>query len=182
MKACLIVIDMQNDFLDRLQAPERRRLVDNTNALIASFRRAGLKVIWVYQTFKADLSDAFLEMRDKNISVVIEGTHGARLADGMDARSTDQQVLKKRYSAFFETELDSILSEHQPEHLVIAGVNTHACVRMTAIDAYQRDHLVILAEDCIGSPQAHHAEISLAYLKDKIARVMPGEEIARLIG
>lgn len=34
---------------------------------------------------------------------------------------------------------------------MIAGVNTHACVRVTAIDAYQRDYKLILAEECIDS-------------------------------
>jgi len=56
----------------------------------------------------------------------------------------DAVLVKKRYSAFFGTDLDTLLSTIQPDVLVIAGVNTHAYVRMTAIDAYQRDYDVIV--------------------------------------
>lgn len=49
---------------------------------------------------------------------------------------------------------------------------------MTAIDAYQRDFSVILAADCIDSYDREHHEISLRYMKDKIAAVMTDAEIA----
>jgi isochorismate hydrolase len=62
--------------------------------------------------------------------------------------------------------------------LILAGINTHACIRMTAIDAYQRDIPVILAADCIGSYDREHHEISLRYMKDKIAVVMSNGELA----
>ena len=51
----------------------------------------------------------------------------------------EHRLSKKRYSAFFKTGLDQTLDLLKPVVLVLAGVNTHACVRMTAIDAYQRD-------------------------------------------
>ena len=181
MKACLIVIDLQNDFLERIKPTARRSLLDNTNKLIAAVRQNAQKVIWVHQSFKRDLSDAFLEMRDNQISVVVEGTKGAELADGLDVRPSDAKILKKRYSAFFNTGLDDILAAEPPEFLVMAGLNTHACIRMSAIDAYQRDYRVVLAEACIGSPQTEHADVSLAYLKNKIARILPNDEIVRLI-
>ncbi len=63
----------------------------------------------------------------------------------------DQVIVKKRYSAVFGTDLDARISEFRPDVLVIAGVNTHACVRMTAIDAYQRDYDVIVAAECVAS-------------------------------
>jgi maleamate amidohydrolase len=74
---CLIVIDMQNDFLDRLEAANRVRLVSKTNQLVDSFRASGCPIIWIKQTFKPDLSDAFLQMRDRQISIVIDGSEGA---------------------------------------------------------------------------------------------------------
>ena len=49
---------------------------------------------------------------------------------------------------------------------------------MTAIDAYQRDWEVILAADCIGSYDREHHEVSLRYMRDKIAEVLSNSEIA----
>ena len=59
-------------------------------------------------------------------------------------------------------------------------MNTHACVRTTAIDAYQRDLEVIIVREAVGSYDKEHAAVSLRYLDGKIARVLPlGEEVAR---
>jgi isochorismate hydrolase len=86
-------------------------------------------------------------------------------------------VIKKRYSAFFGTELDQMLSRLRPDVLILAGINTHACVRMTAIDAYQRDWEIIMAADCVDSYDPEHHDISMKYMKDKIATVMTNQEI-----
>ncbi|WP_461328595.1 cysteine hydrolase family protein [Bradyrhizobium liaoningense] len=81
----------------------------------------------------------------------MEGTRGSMLHPGLDWRSTDLTFVKKRYSAFFKTPLDEALAKIDPSELVLCGVNTHACVRMAAIDAYQRDYRVVIARECVGS-------------------------------
>lgn len=176
--AALLLIDMLGDFLDRWPAGERRALIASTNALVALFRQRGLPVIWVRQEFKADLSDAFLDMRKRAISITIEGTRGAEIADELDWRETDTTIIKKRYSAFYGTGLDSLLARICPDTLVIAGINTHACIRMTVIDAYQRDYEVLIASDCVDSYDREHAKVTLEYLADKIALLRTNEEIA----
>ena len=124
---CLIVIDMLNDFLDRWQADERAGLIGRTNHLIAAFRELSCPVIWVRQAFKPDLSDAYLEMRDKKISVIIEGTHGAQIHDDLDCRASDTIVIKKRYSAFFGTNLYDIVNRHD-QTFFGSGRREHACL------------------------------------------------------
>ncbi len=175
---CLIVIDMQNDFLDRLEVNCRAGLILKTNQLIDIFRASGCPVIWVQQLFSCDLSDAFLEMRDRRISVAIEGTAGAEIHSDLARRDEDTVVVKKRYSAFFGTNLEQILSDLGPEQVTLAGVNTHACIRTTAIDAYQRDMRVLLASECIDSYDPEHARISMAYMDKKIAAAMTNEQIS----
>jgi nicotinamidase-related amidase len=89
----------------------------------------------------------------------------------------DLEIVKKRYSAFFGTFLDAVLKSEGVTRCVIAGVNTHACVRMTAIDAYQRDYDVVIASDCVDSWDAEHHEVTLRYLEGKIARLMTNDEL-----
>jgi isochorismate hydrolase len=52
---------------------------------------------------------------------------------------------------------------------------------MAATDAYQRDWQVTLAADCVGSYDREHHEISLRYMKDRIAAVMSNDKIDRML-
>jgi nicotinamidase-related amidase len=177
----LIVIDMAVDFFDRSPAlaSQRERLVTAINDLTSRVRSAGHAVIWVRQEFKPDLSDAFLDMRRRNISITIEGTEGCRILPELDREPSDLEVVKKRYSAFYGTELDSLLASLRARTLVFAGINSHACVRTAVIDAYQRDYEIILAEDCIGSYDEEHHETSVRYLAAHMTRLLDNAAIGR---
>ena len=179
MKAVLIVVDMLSDFFDRSStlAAQRSQLVVRTNALVRVFRSLEQPIIWVRQEFAQDLHDAFLEMRANNVSITIAGTAGCQLLPELEHLPQDSILVKRRYSAFFGTDLDARLSEIQPNILVIAGVNTHACVRMTAIDAYQRDYDVIVAAECVASSDVEHHDVTLRYLDGNIARVLSTTDV-----
>ena len=173
----LIVVDMLRDFLDRWPAHARETLVQSTNELVAMMRSRGNPIIWVRQEFEPDLSDAFPEMRANNTRVTIKGTPGCQIVPELQVAASDIVLVKKRYSAFFGTDLDRMLHELKPDPIIIAGINTHSCVRMTAIDAYQRDLPVVLARECVGSYEAEHHAIMLRYLQGKIAKLMSNTEI-----
>jgi maleamate amidohydrolase len=153
MKAVLVVVDMLNDFFERSEvlAAQRARLVAATNSVVRGFRSRELPVIWIRQEFASDLHDAFSEMRSKNVSITIAGTPGCEILSELEVLETDSIIVKKRYSAFFGTNFADRAYELRPEFIVIAGVNTHACVRMTAIDAYRLDYQVVVAADCVAS-------------------------------
>jgi nicotinamidase-related amidase len=182
MKApALIVIDMLNDFLQAWAPASRQRLVDSTNVLIGILRDHDRPVVWVRQEFEPDLRDAFAEMRATGKRITIKETPGCQIVSDLAAAPSDTIIVKKRYSAFYGTTLDQVLADLRPDGLILAGINTHACIRMAAIDAYQRDWEVILAADCVGSYDQEHHEISLRYMKGKIASVMNNEEIRSLL-
>lgn len=182
MKApALIVIDMLNDFLQTWPPAARQRLISSINSLARSMRRRQLPVIWIRQEFEPDLRDALPEMRKKAIRVTIRGTPGSQIAADLEVAPSDCIIIKKRYSAFFGTTLDQLLASLKPDGLIVAGINTHACIRATAIDAYQRDWEVILAMDCVDSYDREHHDISLRYLNGKIAATMSNREIVELL-
>jgi nicotinamidase-related amidase len=173
----LIVVDMLRDFLDGWPAHAREKLVQSTNELVAIVRGRGNPIIWVRQEFEPDLSDAFPEMRAKRTPITIKGTPGCQIVPELPIGPSDTVLVKKRYSAFFGTDLDRILRELNPDTIILAGINTHACVRMTAIDAYQRDLPVVLARECVASYDEEHHAITLRYLQGKIAKLMTNAEI-----
>jgi nicotinamidase-related amidase len=176
-KPVLIVIDMLNDFLSGWDRTRRENLVQAINGLAGAMRRLSLPVVWIRQEFEPDLRDAFPEMRAKRIHKVIKGTAGCQILPELALAPSDRVIVKKRYSAFFGTNLDRTLSQIVPDAIILAGINTHACIRTTAIDAYQRDWTVVLALDCIDSYDREHHDVSLRYMKDKIAAVMSNQEI-----
>jgi nicotinamidase-related amidase len=176
-KPVLIVIDMLYDFLESWEPARRERLVHAINELVGVMRSFSRPVIWVRQEFDPDLHDAFPEMKAKGIHITIKGTKGCEILSDLTVAPSDAVIVKKRYSAFFGTNLDEVLARLAPDAVILAGINTHACIRTTAIDAYQRDWPVIVAADCVDSYDPEHHEISLRYMKDKIAAVMSNQEI-----
>jgi nicotinamidase-related amidase len=174
---------MLNDFFrghHELTA-QRCSLVASVNKLARAFRESKQPVIWIRQEFSPDLSDAFLEMRKYNLRVTIAGTTGAEILPELERDPLDCIIVKKRYSAFFKTNLDETLAALRPETLDVAGINTHACVRTTVIDAYQRDYEIVVASDCVASYDLEHHEMTKRYLDGAIARFLTGDEIAKML-
>lgn len=177
----LLVIDVLNDFTKQHSDADRASLIGGINDLAHTVRSANGRVIWVRQEFAPDLNDAFLGMRLHNDRVTIVGTVGAQLDDGLQPAEQDTIIIKKRYSAFFGTELDAILPRPIDTTLIICGLNTHACVRTSAIDAYQHDYDVVIATDVTRSYDQQHHLISLRYLGARIARLKTNNEIANML-
>lgn len=178
MTPAFVFVDLLEDFFSRPPLSGRRAAMSIAANDLASFARGkGFPVIWVRQEFEPDLSDAFQSMRETGTRVTIRGTAGCDVIREIERQPGDIEIVKKRYSAFFGTQLARLLEGARCSHLVIGGVNTHACVRATAIDAYQRDYKVILATDFIASYDDEFHRESLRYLAQSIGRPMTNSEI-----
>ena len=180
MRPLLLVIDMQNDFLDSWPAAARELLVRSTRTIWCCLIRShGFPVVWVRQEFETQTSVMpSRKPKARRISITIKGTPGCEIASQLPVAGNDPVIVKKRFSAFFGTKLEDVLAELRPDTLILAGINTHACIRTTAIDAYQRDWPVIIASDCVGSYDEEHHAITLRYLQREIAHAMSNQEIS----
>ena len=179
MTVATLFIDLQVDFFSshpRL-IQNRSRLASNVNRLAAISRSSGASIFWVKQIFAADLHDAPHAVRHGGYRITVQGTYGAQLLPEIGVDAADHTIVKKRYSAFFGTELDSILQRLACDRIVIAGINTHACVRTTAVDAYQRDYKILLADDCIDSYDRVHHDISMHYMDGKIGVALTNTQL-----
>jgi nicotinamidase-related amidase len=182
-RPAIFVIDMLNDCFGHAQLQRLRpSLCSSINELTAVARTAGCPVVWVRQEFEPDLSDAMLDMKRQDIRMFIKGTAGPRILDELYRSDTDLEVVKKRYSMFFQTGLDTLLQRLGTDQIILAGVNTHACIRAAAMDAYQRDFEVMIVRECVASKDAHHHDVTLDYLDGGVARVLPLQEVkARIL-
>ncbi len=120
-------------------------------------------------------------MRDENIKMYIEATFGSKILEELAPMDGEHEIIKKRYCAFFQTELDDLLKWLNPPYLVLAGVNTHACIRTAATDAYQLDYRVQIISDCVASPDQRHHDVSLDYL-ERVSKVVKLDEFIKAIG
>lgn len=180
-RPAVFIIDMLNDCfghaeLDRI----RPELCSSINQLTAFARANNLPVIWVRQEFEPDLSDAFIDMKRENIRMFIKDTSGVQILDELVRDDSDIEIVKKRFSMFYATELESMLDELNADPLILAGVNTHACIRTAAIDAYQRDFEVIIVRECVASKDSEHHEITLDYLDGGAANVVGLNELEKI--
>lgn len=181
-QTAIAIVDVQRDFFnDRAMVREKGCLVEKINELTRIARTNNIPIIWVRQEFKLDLSDAYLGMKRDGIKITIEGDPGSELLPELVVENSDDHIVKKRYSAFFGTELRDLLEAKGVKKLIIGGVKTHNCVRMTVIDAYQNDYDIILAADCLANIGDEHDEMTINFLCKHMATKMTNDEIISLI-
>jgi nicotinamidase-related amidase len=178
VRPAFIFVDLLADFFaNPVLLESRSAIADAVNDLSLFARSKGYPVIWVRQEFEPDLSNAFLSMRDSGTRITIRGTRGCEVIPELRRESSDLEVVKHRYSAFFETNLAALMRAMNVTHAILGGINTHACVRATAVDAYQLDYRVILATDTIASYDDEYHRESLRYLAQSIGTSMTNSKI-----
>ncbi|MDR2480267.1 MAG: cysteine hydrolase [Treponema sp.] len=183
MQTALLVIDLQNDFVgpgftDAESAEKiKKRLVPGINTATSLFRTAGNPVIFVKMIYKKDKSNWTLRMKDLDWPYCIEDTPGSGFFEGLQTEKTDIIVTKDRYSAFYTTDLDHFLRKNSINTLVITGMNTHACVRSTVMDAFERDYRVFIPGELVDSYNPVLHTQSLAYLENRLAALISFEEL-----
>src|SRR5205823_12892541 len=91
------------------------------------------------------------------------------------------ELHKRRFSAFFATDLALTLREQGVETIVLAGVKTNVCVRATAQDAFAHGFHVVVPREATNSNRPHLAEASLEDISLYIGRVVALEEAIELL-
>jgi nicotinamidase-related amidase len=151
--AALLVVDMQRFFLDPASptftcgglaiVPTLRRLVD-------AFRRAGRPVIYTRHVHHpGDLDRGIMGWWWE--AACIEGSPESEIHPDLAPTPDEKVVLKHRYSAFYNTDLEIVLRCLKVEDVVVSGVMTNMCCESTARDAYYRDYRVFFLADATGS-------------------------------
>ena len=95
----------------------------------------------------------------------IKGTPGAEVIPELELCDKDYVVPKRRYSGFFQTDLDILLKELGVKTVVITGLHTHMCCRHTSADAFCLGYDVVVAKEATNSFTEEDYQGGLAYLK-----------------
>ena len=151
--SALLVVDMQVFFLDPASPTFTcggEAILPNVGRLLHAFRQAGRPVIFTRHVHHPDHLDSGI-MGWWWEGMCLEGSPESEVHPALAPLPGEKQVLKHRYSAFYNTDLETVLRCLKVEDLVITGVMTNLCCESTARDAYFRDHRVFFLADGTGS-------------------------------
>jgi nicotinamidase-related amidase len=172
-QVALVVIDVQNGEV----APEDSGIPHmdggaerhaRIRELVGAARAGGVPVVFVQEVHKRTLGDFGRELDGVEGVHCLEGEPATQLADGLQPRPDEYLIRKRRYSAFFATELELVLKSYGARTLVLVGALTDVCVHYTFADAHQHDYHCRVVTDCVGgsSRRAHDAALeAMAYLQ-----------------
>lgn len=162
----LVVVDMQNDFCAVGGMVEKggrdvsavQDMAGRLPGLIESARGAGVLIVFVRSVLSSDrnfyLSDAWLEQAARmqgggytSFPVCADGSWEGDYYGDVRPREGDVVVTKHRYSAFHDTDLDTILRANHIRTIVVTGVSTDVCVETAVRDGFNRDYYVVPVGD-----------------------------------
>ena len=178
MTAAILVIDLVQDTFshDTPLARLAGEMLPGLNDFLKKARADGHRVIFSTDSFLQN--DFIFQGRMKPHS--IRGTSGAEIASGLDRQPEDVWLPKRRFSAFFKTDLDQTLRLWGIKTVAVAGVATQFCVLATAMDAVCHDFRAVILEDMSTSfsPRVHQAALDLyrGNVLDPIFRIMTGRK------
>jgi ureidoacrylate peracid hydrolase len=188
----LVIIDVQNDYChpDGVFAQKAKfsiksipTIYPNLRKLESVCRDRDIPIIWVKMIWDHDDEVGILANKSAFLKHegLRRGTWGAEIVSEMDVQPNDIIVEKKRFSAFYETNLSRILEDLGVKKIIVGGVRTDFCVESTVRDAFFRDYEVIIASDCTASYFSHFQEGSLRVLGTVFSKVMETEDIIPLL-
>ncbi len=141
----LIVVDMIKGNLPFFNE-DQLAIIPRIKRVAEEVRRSGNLVVYANDSYtEKDWLFRFMKRH------AIRGTNEVEVLDELKPESGDIVLEKKRFSAFFRTDLDLILREYGVEKVAIAGVNTHVCVLATALDAVSNNFEAVILKDCCAS-------------------------------
>jgi ureidoacrylate peracid hydrolase len=158
-KTAVIVVDMLNDFFlegGAMVLEGGHVLYDPISRLLEAARASGSPVYWANQWLDPD--DGLFQTRTPHC---IKGTWGAEIVPALPVPPGDTVVHKRRYSGFFQTDLDLRLREKGIETVIVTGVVTNICVRSTVNDAFFLGYRVVVPRQCVMATSPEAQEVHL---------------------
>ena len=175
----VLVVDFSRGFTDPegTLGSDLAREVEATNRVLAVAREREIPVIFTTIGFEPSLKDASLWLEKlPALEELIVGSKWVEIDPRLERREDETVVLKKGPSAFFGTNLPSILNSQDVDTVVLCGATTSGCIRATAIDLLQYGYPTLVPRECVGDRAQGPHEANLVDIQAKYADVVSVEE------
>jgi ureidoacrylate peracid hydrolase len=172
--AALLIIDMQNDYLDERgvlgqegrDLEPGRAIVEPIRQVIAAARGVEIPVVFLRNWHSsASDSEVWLEASNRRHPggprSAEANTWGAEWYPTLEPQDGDVKIDKTRYDAFLKTRLDQELRSRNVKTVVVCGTTTNVCVESTVRSAHMRDYYVVVVSDCCAAPDINLHRTSL---------------------
>lgn len=146
-QCAILVVDMLNDFFKEggeMVLEGGDVLYDPVESLTKAGRQLKMPILWLNQSLSPD--DTLFK---KRVVHCLKGSWGAEIVEDLTVADDDIIVPKRRYSGFFQTDLDLHLRERNVRQVIVTGVVTNICVRSTVNDAFFLGYDVFVPEECV---------------------------------
>jgi len=162
------------------------RQMEHVNAISNAARTKGLPVVWTHVAYMDNAADAGVWGTRTDTPDSLQNIKYGSERHAFDDRVTiDERVdavyTKRMPSAFFETPLQSFLTWHKVDTLVITGGSTSGCIRATAVDSLSHGYRTIIPIECVADKHESYHFANLTDLLIKYADVVPVSEVHEAI-
>jgi maleamate amidohydrolase len=185
-RAALVNVDLQRAYTDVAAFPASAyetdpRQAEYVNALAALSRRQGFPVVWTHVAYLPSGEDCGVwgtrtDTQDSLQNIKL-GSARAELDPRLERAPTDIVINKRMASAFFETNLASLLVFHGVDTVVVTGGSTSGCVRATVVEGLSRGYRMIVPEECTADRHEGPHFANLYDMAVKYADVLPVAEV-----
>jgi len=198
----LLVIDMQNGFCSPGGSYEKyggyigadlnayMQIVPNVVRVIAACRELKVPVFYSQQVREASGIDLFTRLHRiiprrraefLRIPACVRGTWDAAILDELRPVEGDHVVVKRRDSAFQDTELDLWLRSSYVDTIICTGVDTAICVENTLTDGFNMGYDVILVEDATASSWEEIGRATIMKVRGSYGWVLTADQLIQLL-
>ncbi len=174
MKAALLLIDIQEDFLHwpGLQ-PAAGALTARAAALLEGCRRRRIPVIHLWTSHRREEKRRMTHLKQSDRWFCVPGTAGHQPPARLRPQDGESIVEKSGFNGFTDTGLARLLGELGCDTVILAGVHLHACVRAAATECLERSLQVLVADDAVASNDPIHAACVRRWLADRCTAFEP---------
>lgn len=170
--SALLVIDIQQEDFKEMNDDNlheaRWECIRNARRVLDVFREKKLPVIQVKEVHRTDMVDFGRELDGSEGIHCMEDSPYTDYAKLTYPIKGEYLISKRRYSAFFGTDLEILLKGLQVDTLYLIGGLTDVCIHYTAVDAHQHDYHIKVVTDAVAgsSGEAHsYALKAIRYLQ-----------------
>jgi nicotinamidase-related amidase len=152
------------------------------NQLAVKFRALNWPVVWTHVAYMDSAEDAGIwgtrtDTPDSLQNIKFDSTR-SEFDDRLEIDAVKDVIyLKKMPSAFFETQLQSLLVWHQVDTVILTGGSTSGCIRATGVDSLSRGYRTIVPEQCVADKHESYHYANLTDLSLKYCDVVDTDEV-----
>ena len=147
--------------------------VEATRELLDVARARSLPVVFTTIGYDPSGRDGGLWLQKAPALAELElGGRWVELDPRLGRRADEPIIVKKGASAFFGTNLASILITERVDTIVLCGATTSGCIRASAIDLLQYGFPTLVPRECVGDRAQGPHEANLFDIQAKYADVI----------